>query len=143
MRHCIVFLPLFLLCSTAALASDDCKPNSVDVCETARTLQQGLAPQLPLRIDETMTMQEASADGRRLSILVVWHLNDAELQQRLTDNLMSMEDLQSSLGEQTAQTACGRQETANFIQLGGEIQYTYRLANGTPLHAPVISACPG
>ena len=143
MRRPLLSMPLLLLCASGAQASEDCKPKDVDVCATARTLQQGLAPQLPLRIGETMIMQDANVDGRRLGIVVVWQMNDAELQQRLTDNLMTMQDLQSNLEEQTVQTACGRPETANFIQLGGEIQYTYRLANGTPLHEPVISACPG
>lgn len=143
MRRFLMFLPLLLLFATGAKASDDCMQDSVDVCEMARTLQQGLSAQLPLGIDQTMTMQDATVDGRTIGILVVWHLNDAELQQRLTDNLMSMEDLQASLGEQTALTACGRQETTHFITLGGEIRYTYRLANGMPLHETIISACPG
>lgn len=143
MSRFLVCLPIIvLLCMTGAKASDDCTPHNVDVCEMARTFQQALSAQLPLSVDQTMSMQEATVDGRRIEILVVWHLNDAELQQRLTDNLMSMEDFQESLTEQTVLSTCSNQQTVNFIQLGGEVRYTYRLTDGTPMFAPLVTECP-
>jgi hypothetical protein len=133
-----------VLFATHSLADEECIPNIVDfdVCEHASMIQQEVAPTLPMPVNGNMTLQHVLASGPRLSVVIVWHIENANVERGLTDSGLDRSGLAEMMDEHAYNMACGQEVLAAFVRLGGQIEYVYRTIDAHPVHAPIVEHCP-
>jgi hypothetical protein len=100
-----------------------------------------LAAILPMRLNANMTMNQAAVAGP-ITIVAIWHINNADLRATLRANGMSDADLKLKMDQQSKTMVCGQQTMGAFVRLGGKLNYIYRTQDGVPVHSTMVDACP-
>jgi hypothetical protein len=145
-----VFVTLLAAISSslaAARANDavNCKPNltGFDICEQARSIQQAMAPNLPMQLNANITLQQALAVGVRLSMVAIWNMDDAALSSFLATSGYTKEAFSERMQALTQNSVCSQPVTAAFVRLGGEVDYVYKTTDLAFVAAPLVKSCPG
>ncbi|MBX9842350.1 MAG: sel1 repeat family protein [Xanthobacteraceae bacterium] len=127
-----------------AQQSADCFPNLIqyDICAKAKEIHSVLAATLPMRLNANMTMNHAAVIGPAISLVAIWHIDNADLRATLRAHGMSDADLKLKMDQQSKTMACGQQVMGAFIRLGGKMQYIYRTQDGVPVHSTTVESCP-
>jgi hypothetical protein len=101
-----------------------------------------LAAILPMRLNANMTMNQASVAGPVISMVAIWHIDNADLRATFRANGMSDADLKLKMDQQTKAMVCGQQGMGAFVRLGGKLAYIYRTQDGVPVHTAMVDTCP-
>jgi len=122
---------------------DECKVKNgpIDLCATARTISDRLAPALPMRVSAEMTITMIMASGNRVIMTATWELTEAQYREQLTIRHITPEQFEAHMQRLTQRLACGKEAASAFVNLGGQIQYSYVSSDGHPIVAPIIDNC--
>jgi hypothetical protein len=122
---------------------DECKAKygPIDLCATARTISDRLAPALPMRVSSEMTITTIKAAGNRVIMTATWELTEAQYREQLTTRHITPEQFDAHMERFTQRMVCAQKAPSAFVTLGGEIQYSYMSVDGHPIVAPVIDNC--
>jgi uncharacterized protein len=122
----------------------DCfsKYTKYDICSKAKEMHSQLVPLLPMRLNANMTLNQASVAGPAISLVAIWHIDNADLRATLKANGMSEADLKLKMDQQSKTMVCGQQFMGAFIRLGGKMLYVYRTQDGVPVHSTTVDSCP-
>jgi hypothetical protein len=122
---------------------DECKAKygPIDLCARARTISDRLAPALPMRVSSEITITTIVAAGNRVIMTATWELTEAQYREQLTIHHIMPEQFEAHMQRLTQRLACGQEAAAAFVNLGGQIQYSYISSDGHPIVAPVIDNC--
>ncbi|MDQ0471112.1 hypothetical protein [Labrys wisconsinensis] len=136
---------LILFCSTPASADDqdDClsKDASMNACEFARALQKSLAPQLPMQMSASMTIDTVSATGRLLTIVGVWHYTKDEVSTMIGEKGETLDDLSKAITAYGKNYACSANIVRSFIDNRGQLQQILRTSDGFVLSVSTVEDC--
>jgi hypothetical protein len=94
-----------------------------------------------MRVSSEMTITTIMAAGNRIIMTATWELTEAQYREQLTARHITPEQFEAHMQRLTRRLACGQEAAAAFVNLGGQIQYSYVSSDGHPIVAPVIDNC--
>lgn len=133
---------VLLLFSTKAIAATDYKPNENDACRAAQEIVAMYSDVLPMKINENITLEKASALKNIVQLTAVLIYSKQELETALSKKGLTFDDMSRQLIGMTRAGTCQENSgTLAFISLGGQIQYDIKYSDGTPLLTIDIKDC--
>ena len=127
-----------------AEAGDECQPKAggTNICEHARAVVDEMAPRLPMKMSENLTMEKVFSFKNQVGINVILGYDETHLMSVAKDSGMSMEDITKGMKSSVKSYLC-RDESpvSSFIQLGGEAKYIYKYSDGKPYLTVNIDEC--
>lgn len=139
----------FFLCSLIGSASANigsrslvCVKNDTDVCSLAKSIAIFFSDQLPIQINEMITME--SAHARLTSVVIVMRI-DKEKGDEFRTALAALPDegaaIKTMVVERIVRNGCDDENNALFISSGGRITYQFVYADGTLFSSADVSTC--
>jgi hypothetical protein len=117
------------------------KSSNVDLCAQARAAADDMAKLLPMHVNQNLTLMTVFAIGKRITVTALLAYNRQFLESYAASNAISMKSVDSAMANMAKSGACSQDETKNFIENGGSLQYLYRFQDGTSYLNPVVSSC--
>lgn len=132
-----------VLVPAAANAQTQCiAPGAnIDVCHEAAQMQAALAPTLPSRKNEYITLINVSAFGPRITIGGRFEMTKDQVDKGRTAKSVSESKLQADIQTMSQKFICASSESASFVRLGGQISFAFRTSDGYPLSEALVSHC--
>lgn len=144
-------LPLAALCAATLLplaAFAETRPEcfspskTINLCELATDIQQGLAPSLPMNMSATLRLESVASLGPLVQMTAVYMVDKAGLDARISNAGVTMDQYVQTLRDMSGKLVCGQEANAAFIRLGGELRYVYRLMDANPVATVSVKSCP-
>lgn len=117
------------------------KYTKMNICQYAREAQQKMAENLPMKINQNLTMSTVIAVGPRMVMTANFQMTEAQAQEFARSRGFSMEKWSERIDDATRNTVCASEQLKAFVGLGGQIQYVYRTLDGQQIFAPKVSSC--
>jgi hypothetical protein len=122
----IFVLCLVWLVSTASWGDELCTRNAIkiDVCQVAANLAEMIAPELPLRLNQSLVLQDIDASQNLISMRAVFDYQEAHLIDEAKG--VPLDTMKKSLRDVAIAMACRpKTELEGFIRLGGQLEFDY------------------
>ncbi len=94
-----------------------------------------------MKMNANITLAMVAADGPRVVIVAIWHINKPDLDASLLAGGMSLADLDARVSQATHNSVCTQAFMAAFLRLGGQVQYLYKTEDGHIVLSPVVTEC--
>src|SRR5260370_30855607 len=129
MSALLLMAATFLIANTAAAQDGkECfsEITKYNICEKARDIERNVARSFPMKMNANITLAMVAADGPRVVIVAIWHINKPDLDASLLAGGMSLADLDARVSQATHNSVCTQAFMAAFLRLGGQVQYLYK-----------------
>lgn len=122
----------------------DCRskvsPN-VDLCATAKAYADAVAKELPVRLNQNLTMATVVAAGTRVVLTSTLGYDRKYLESMAASGSAPMQSINAAMVKSAQVGACEQPIVKSFINNGGSVQYKYRFNDGSSYMNPVVSNC--
>ena len=132
MRSILLTLLMTVATKVSAGSEDICRANSLahNMCKEANRLENVLASQLPLKLEEGLEFTSVSSDKNQLITYMTILYERSVLEDKIRDDGRSMKSLEQAMEIMSADSACSNEASRAFIQLGGIRQFIYTFQDG-------------
>ena len=148
MKHfAILLLSGFLVAggyATEAMAeTNECADVFVDVyaCTTADQMVLEMRPQLPMKKGDGSSIVDIANDGAMVDVRVDFETTAQEIKQSLVSASMSIADLRYKAIQTTYDMTCRADVFRAFLDLGGEVRYTYYSLDSKRVFEVLVVSC--
>src|SRR5260370_42011756 len=111
MSALLLMAATFLIANTAAAQDGkECfsEITKYNICEKARDIQRNVALSFPMKMNANITLAMVAADGPRVVIFAIWHINKPDLGASLLAGGMSRARLVACVRQATQNSVCTR-----------------------------------
>lgn len=136
-------LCLVSLVSTASWGEELCTRNSlqVDVCRAATTISETIGRELPLRLNQSLVLQQISASRNLIRMRAVFDYTEAYLVKSARPGV-TLDTMKTSVRESAIGIACRpKTELQAFIELGGQLQFVYSFSDKAHFLTVEVDRC--
>ena len=114
-------------------------PTAVQV---AREMADAVAPSLPMRINQNLTMHTVIAGGNTVTFTAFFSYTKEQLKETLAQSGKTDAEAQTMMRKAAKGAVCAQgPEGRAFIAMGGRVRYLYRFVDGAPYESIEISSC--
>lgn|GEM_PF-2566191 len=132
-------LVVMAVTSVAAMANAYAAPTAAQL---AREMADAVAPSLPMRINQNLTMQTVIAGGNTITYTANFSYTREELNQVLAQSGKTDAEARAMMRNAAKGGVCAQgPEGREFLALGGRVRYLYRFVDGSPYELIEISTC--
>jgi len=119
MRSILLTLLMTVATKVSAGSEDICRANSLahNMCKEANRLENVLASQLPLKLEEGLEFTSVSSDKNQLIAYMTILYERFVLEDKIKDDGRSMKSLEQAMEIMSADSACSNEASRAFIQL--------------------------
>ena len=143
MRSILLTLLMTVATKVSAESEDICRANSLahNMCKEANRLENVLASQLPLKLEEGLEFTSVSSDKNHLITYMTILYERSVLEDKTKDDGRSMKSLEQAMEIMSADSACSNEASRAFIQLGGIRQFIYTFQDGVEFLDISVERC--
>jgi hypothetical protein len=140
--HLFTFL-FSLLVNPTAINAEVCSPSNgeYNVCEMARAVVAAVAPSLPQRISENMTITSMVSIGNYINTTVRLNYSENFLDTRLRDMNVERQVIDDAMWANTQNMVCTSSDLAPFVVAGGVVGYIYLFNDGVMYLQMEVDVC--
>ncbi|NED66209.1 hypothetical protein G3I15_35310 [Streptomyces sp. SID10244] len=132
-------LVVMIVTSFGAMADAYAAPTAAQL---AREMADAVAPSLPMRINQNLTMQTVVAGGNAITYTANFSYTREQMNQVLAQSGKSDAEARVMMRNAAKGGVCAQgPEGRAFLALGGRVRYLYRFVDGSPYELIEISAC--
>ena len=125
--------------SVGAMANTYAAPTATQL---AREMAEAVAPSLPRRINQNLTMQTVIAGGNTITYTANFSYTREQMNQVLAQAGKSDAEARAMMRNAAKGGVCGQgPEGRAFLALGGRVRYLYRFVDGSTYELIEISNC--
>ena len=111
------------------------------MCKETNRLENVLASQLPLKLEEGLEFTSVSSDKNQLITYMTILYERSVLEDKIRDDGRSMKSLEHAMEIMSADSACSNEASRAFIQLGGIRQFIYTFHDGAQFLDISVESC--
>ena len=143
MRTIIMALMITLITQVSAGRDEICIANILahNMCKEANRLENVLAFQLPLKLEEGLEFTSVSSDKKLLITYMTILYERSVLEDKIKDDGRSMKGVEHAMEIMSADSACSNEASRAFIQLGGIRQFIYTFQDGAQFLDISVERC--
>ncbi|MFI8748828.1 hypothetical protein ACIGG6_02315 [Vreelandella lionensis] len=135
MNKKVMFSALFsltsMLMSANTFAQAYCEQKNTQICEQAQNMASMLAPSLPMRINSNTVIQTVFAADNAVYLNTMYDYNRSYLEQVYAEMGLQDQDIMQALTQVARGSVCNPSVgTADFINSGGAVIYSYHFSDG-------------
>lgn len=132
-------LVVMAVTSVAAMASAYAAPTAARL---AREMADAVAPSLPMRINQNLTMQTVIAGGNTITYTANFSYTREELNKVLAQSGKTDAEAKAMIRNVAKGGVCAQgPEGHAFLALGGRVRYLYRFVDGSPYETIEVASC--
>ncbi|MGE6333478.1 hypothetical protein [Stenotrophomonas sp. NPDC077659] len=125
--------------SVEALANTHAAPTAAQL---AREMAEAVAPSLPMRINQNLTMQTVIAGGNTITYTANFSYTREELNRVLAQSGKTDAEARAMMRNAAKGGVCAQgPEGRTFVALGGRVRYLYRFMDGSPYESIEVASC--
>ncbi len=139
MQGKFVGLAVMAVVSFSVMANAYAAPTAAQL---AREMADAVAPSLPMRINQNLTMQTVIAGGNTITYTANFSYTHEEMNQVLAQSGKTDAEARAMMRNAAKGGVCAQgPEGRAFLALGGRVRYLYRFVDGSTYELIEISSC--
>lgn len=129
----VTAVAFFLSIGASVEAQQNCfaKYSKTNICDYAKKIQKGMAPNLPMQISQNLSLRNVVAIGPNISLGAMLDYDEQYLNADLRAKGVSRTRVDSRMKSMTRNGVCTDPVLRAFVDLGGIISYNYKFIDGS------------